>query len=284
MVMAAFGHYRRRPAAALQLLKHPAAAWDRFKERMRDRRNSGAPPKEPYVPFEGWEAELHRRIGAPWPCTATQEFDVLWNSISERMSGRGFKLGPESYFGANDGDPEFVRAIWCLIRHAKPTKVVETGVAHGFTTRFILEALERNQGNGHLWSIDLLPLDPGTAKEVGVAVEGLFAKRWTLMDGSSRRLLPSLLSTLGGIDLFIHDSSHTERNVSFEMAQAARWLRPGGFMVIDDIDVNAAFSKFLEIGSTSHCLVCQSAPVRPDERRFDHKGLFGIVQSPEPSH
>jgi hypothetical protein len=33
-------------------------------------------------------------------------------------------------------------------------KVVETGVAHGVTSRFILEALSRN-GDSHLWSIDL---------------------------------------------------------------------------------------------------------------------------------
>jgi len=60
----------------------------------------------------------------------------------------GHRLGPESYFGWNDGDPELVRAIWCLIRHLNPAVVVETGVARGFTTRLILEALERNGWGG----------------------------------------------------------------------------------------------------------------------------------------
>ena len=54
-------------------------------------------------------------------------------------------------------------------RHLKPRKVVETGVAHGVTSRFILEALKRN-GQGHLWSIDLPPLERSWRQEVGVAV------------------------------------------------------------------------------------------------------------------
>jgi hypothetical protein len=54
----------------------------------------------------------------------------------------------------NDGDAGLVCAIWCLIRHLRAERIVETGVAHGFTSRFILEALESNRA-GHLWSVDL---------------------------------------------------------------------------------------------------------------------------------
>jgi hypothetical protein len=56
-----------------------------------------------------------------------------------------------------------------LVRHLRPVSVVETGVAHGMTSRFILEALE-TVGAGKLWSIDLPPLSPMTRQEVGVAV------------------------------------------------------------------------------------------------------------------
>jgi hypothetical protein len=37
----------------------------------------------------------------------------------------------------NDGDAGLARAIWCLTRHLMPKKVVETGVAHGVTSRHI---------------------------------------------------------------------------------------------------------------------------------------------------
>jgi hypothetical protein len=59
-----------------------------------------------------------------------------------------------SYAGRNDGDPGFTRAIWCLIHHLAARQVVETGVAHGVTSWFVLEVLYRNDSR-HLWSIDL---------------------------------------------------------------------------------------------------------------------------------
>jgi hypothetical protein len=121
----------------------------------------------------------------------------------------------------NDGDAGFVRTIWCLVRHLRPRKIVETGVAHGVTSRFILEALKRN-GDGHLWSIDLPPLERQWREQVGVAVGDRFPDRWSYIRGSSRRHLPNLLSQLGEIDLFIHDSLHSERNVRFEIDPRVR--------------------------------------------------------------
>ena len=38
-------------------------------------------------------------------------------------------------------------AIWCLVAHTRPANVVETGVAHGLTSRVILEGLSRHGGH-----------------------------------------------------------------------------------------------------------------------------------------
>jgi predicted O-methyltransferase YrrM len=113
------------------------------------------------------------------------------------------------------------------------------------TTRFILEALERNDA-GCLWSVDLPPVNPNTRKEVGIAVRqpGVKQERWHYISGTSRRRLPSLLKRLGQIDLFIHDSMHSNRNVMFELETAWDYLRPGGVIVVDDIDANPAFHTF----------------------------------------
>jgi hypothetical protein len=97
------------------------------------------------------------------------------------------------------------------------------------------------------------------------------------MDGSSRRLLPGLLSRLANIDLFIHDSLHSERNVRFEIDRAYAALRTGGAIVVDDVDVNDAFRSFKEGFSGFESIVCEAEPFRPDLRRFNRKGLFGIV-------
>jgi hypothetical protein len=66
--------------------------------------------------------------------------------------------------------------------------------------------------------------------------------------GSSQQQfrLPILLAQLGQIDLFIHDSLHSERNVRFEVDRAWAVLRPGGAIVVDDIDVNRGFHSFTQ--------------------------------------
>ncbi len=95
------------------------------------------------------------------------EFWDLWPEIIRELEAKGIRAGPESFQSWNDGDAGLVRAIWCLTRHLRPKKVVETGVAHGVTSRFILEALKRN-GDGHLWCIDLPPIERVWRRQVGV--------------------------------------------------------------------------------------------------------------------
>jgi hypothetical protein len=229
-----------------------------------------------YQAEDGWENRLHGLLGLPWPCEANSRFSALLSDVTGQLAAAGIRVGPESFGVYNDGDVGFVRAIWCLVRHLRPRNIVETGVARGFTSRFILEALEWN-GSGHLWSIDLPPLNPALRSQVGMAVGDRLRERWTYIEGSSRRHLPRLLSQLGEIDLFIHDSLHTERNVRFELDRAWKVLKPGGALVIDDIDINWAFDSFTKTFSGYQSIVCEAEPLHPDTRRFNQKGLFAII-------
>jgi hypothetical protein len=93
-----------------------------------------------------------------------------------------------------------------------------------------------------------------------------------------------LLSRLGQVDLFVHDSLHSEQNVRFELDRIWPLLRPGGVIVVDDIDANWGFRSFTETycpGDTS--LICEAEPIRPDVRRFNKKGLFGIIVKGTPA-
>jgi hypothetical protein len=116
-------------------------------------------------------------------------------------------------------------------------------------------------------------------REIGAAVGDHSLEQWLLIVGSSRRRLPALLSRIAPIDLFIHDSHHSRYNMLFEMNRAWTALRPGGAMVVDDIDLNPAFAEFSRSVS-GECLICEAEPIRPDERRFNDKGLFGILLKP----
>jgi hypothetical protein len=233
-------------------------------------------PQCPYRHDNGWERLVHEHIGASWPCAAMSEFRDLWPEVIGELQSKGIRAGPESFQWWNDGDAGLVRTIWCLVRHLKPRKVVETGVAHGITSRFILEALTRN-GEGHLWSIDLPPLERNWREQVGAAVGDRFPDQWSYIKGSSRRHLSKLLSRLGEINLFIHDRLHTERNVRFEIDQAWSALSPKGALVVDDIDANWGFHSFIQAYWPEKSLICEAEPLHPDLRRFNKKGLFGIV-------
>jgi predicted O-methyltransferase YrrM len=261
--------------AGVDIAADPLELWIKLEEKYADW-SAGRQPAYRYESNEDWESQLHLRLGVEWPCNSTSEFWDLWSEVMEALERGGIRAGPGSFRAWNDGDAALTRAIWCLVRHLRPKSVVETGVARGVTSRVILEALERN-GQGHLWSIDLPPLERIWQKQVGVAVGDRHKTRWSYIKGSSRRRLPRLLAQLGQIDLFIHDSLHSNRNVLFELEHAWAAVRPGGAIIVDDIDVNGAFKTFTRTLSPHQFMICDAAPLYPDLRRFNKKGLFGII-------
>ncbi len=228
--------------AARLLVSEPGDAFDRVAGRVRRLRTGGAVPIYSYEADPEWERHLHERLGRPWPCAEAEEFGALWSEIERLLREKGLTTGRGAYGGWDDGDPGFARAVWCLTRHLRAEKVIETGVARGITSRVILEALEREQ-IGHLSSIDLPALDASIHEQIGAAVPSGLRERWTYVTGTSRRRLPALLAQLGEIDLFVHDSSHTTRNTTFELERA--WNAMGrGALVADDIERNEAFGRF----------------------------------------
>jgi len=140
-------------------------------------------------------------------------------------------------------DVVFARCCYLACRLARPRTVVETGVAHGVSSAFLLTALREN-GGGELHSIDLPPLRRDAGRFWGVAAGAAGdAGDWHLYRGASRRVLPGLLEELGSLGLFVHDSLHTYRNMSYELGLAWECLPPGGFLLADDPERNAAFGE-----------------------------------------
>jgi len=267
------------PVESLILLRERVA--DRAELRGKRTMGGGVMPWPPcpYKVDENWEEMLHQIIGAPWPCAARDDFWQLWPKVIAELEGtEGVHLGRGAFAGWGDGEPALVRAVWCLTHHLRPAKVVETGVARGITTRFLLEALERN-GTGHLWSIDLPPpLDRSLHTQIGLAVPRRLYPRWTYVRGSTRRRLPKVLARIGPIDLFVHDSTHTARNLLFELAHAWAALSPDGVAVADDVDLNCGFHDFQRDHARHASLVCHAEPLHPDYPRQDERGIFAIVR------
>ncbi len=100
---------------------------------------------------------------------------------------------------------------------------------------------------------------------------------WTLVRGSSRRRLPPLLRQLGAIDLFVHDSRHSERNLRFELETARAAVRDGGVLVADDVDLNCALHRYMEAHPGDEVVVCPAEPLRPDPGRQNDRGVFAMI-------
>jgi len=269
-------HFFKHPITTVaDISADPLQLWMTIQDEYSAVREGGR-PKCLYESDEKWEQRLHESLGVPWPCSAASEFWTFWPELIRELEAKGIRPGPGSFQWWNDGDAAFVRAIWCLIRHMRPKKVVETGVAHGVTSRCILEALEKN-GDGHLWSIDLPPVDRFWRSQIGAGVGDRFSDRWSYIAGSSRRRLPKLLSSLGEIDLFVHDSLHSERNVRFELDRAWAAMAANGTLVVDDIDANWGFRSFTQALSDEQFMIGEAEPLHPDSRRINGKGLFGVI-------
>jgi len=167
-----------------------------------------------------------------------------------------------------NADFDLAQAVYCITRLLRPDIVVETGVAHGVSSAFILQALADNN-MGQLYSIDLPALFSTAALFVGTAVPERLKHRWTLIPGDSRYILPRLLHQVGQVNIFLHDSSHTYRCQLAEYSAVWPCLQANGVLLSDDLD-NDAFIEFAETQGVCPIVIAQPT------RRF-----FGILAMPK---
>lgn len=126
------------------------------------------------------------------------------------------------------------RMLYNLVKKTRPNVVVETGVAKGVSTSYILAALNDNK-KGRLISVDIL-------KDAGFLVDKDLKSRWDFKCGTSLEVLPQL--PVPHIDMFIHDSQHTYDTMMFEYQWAYPRLKKGGVLLSHDINKNDAFFDF----------------------------------------
>ena len=190
------------------------------------------------------------------------EHEVLTAIVKETESGP---------FDVNhNGDFSLARAIYVICRVMSPDVVLETGVAYGVSSAFALQALSVNH-KGHLFSVDLPPLGANADQNVGALIPAELKQRWRLHRGNVRRVLPQVINAIGQVDVFVHDSLHTYRNMTFEFQCVWPSLRRSGAIVADDVELNEAFHDF---GAQKR--IANSVLVREDHKNAQ----FGILVKP----
>lgn len=166
----------------------------------------------------------------------------LWGQIRQKLS-----VYPDNYGLQMTRE---LSALYLLVRLVKPNHMVETGVSAGVSSAYILSAMEDNN-RGRLHSIDLPPDNLPKGKTVGWVVPNRLKNRWSLHIGNALGLLEPLLSDIGIIDCFVHDSLHTYDHMTWEFSTAWKYLRPGGLFLSHDVGANDAFFDFMSENSIS---------------------------------
>ena len=193
--------------------------------------------------------------------SATREYLRTQTKLPEELLRTAKEIGIEAQesFSVGGGVGPYNEVLYVLARLLRPSTVVETGVAYGFSSSYILQAL-RDNCLGHLYSIDSPNTDPTgfvdadghvdvvytrSVTDVGRLVPQELRERWTLIPGTSREQLAHVLQQRGHIDLFFHDSDHSYSNMTWEFRAVWPFLRTGGVLVSDDISRHSAFDDFI---------------------------------------
>ena len=135
--------------------------------------------------------------------------------------------------------------LFALVRLSRPRRLVESGVASGVSSTFLLLGIRANSA-GVLHSIDFPVFRKGIRRNEswaipqgmssGWAVPTKLRNRWDLRQGRSEDLLRPLLEEIGTLDLYCHDSPVDVRHFEFEMRSIRKYLKPGSLVVADNTD------------------------------------------------
>jgi predicted O-methyltransferase YrrM len=159
------------------------------------------------------------------------------NRVEENQGAHGIRRYASWNFGIGT---TLGVILYTICRRQKPDIVVETGVASGVSSSYILFALEKNK-HGQLYSIDL---PSWQENQSGWIIPDYLRHRWHLTLGRSSETLEPLLKKVAEIDIFLHDSDHSYQNMLWEFQTAWIYLKDGGLLLSHNIDYNDAFSDF----------------------------------------
>ena len=226
------------------LLRSPNEFWTRAASSIEVRLESAMRPRVDYQ-IQPWDKVLSQIGEVLQVELASYMVEPALKRIEQSVRGGLESIPGDAPFPSfHNGDFRVARLCYALVRALAPNSVVETGVCYGVTSSFILAALEQN-GSGQLYSIDMPPLGDKTNAFVGLLVPKEFRGRWELSIGPSKDVLPGLLARIRTVEMFLHDSKHTYRNIWRELNTVSPRLARRSFVVADDVEGNSAFLQWV---------------------------------------
>ncbi len=136
--------------------------------------------------------------------------------------------------------------IYYLSRKIDAAKIIETGVAYGWSSLALLLAAKQSEKEAGLYSSDMPYPKMNNEDFVGCVVPENLRKNWNLIRLPDASALKKIFGLQKTFDLCHYDSdkSYAGRMKTYPLL----WnhLRPGGYFISDDIGDNVAFKEFVE--------------------------------------
>jgi predicted O-methyltransferase YrrM len=133
--------------------------------------------------------------------------------------------------------------LYYMAEYLKAQKVIETGVAYGWSSLALLLSLATRDGS-LLISTDIPYLDRDSAEYAGCVVPDKFKSHWELIKLPDKLALPQALKRIQRIDMCHYDSDKAYKGRTWAYKLLWKALNPGGCLISDDIADNTAFKDF----------------------------------------
>ena len=153
------------------------------------------------------------------------------------------------------GGASNVHLLYDCVRLIKAKKVIETGVAYGWSSLAILKAFAINT-DSKLYSIDMPYPRKQNENDVGIVVPLYLRKNWILFRKPDRPGIIDALKQAGGqIDLCHYDSDKSWWGRHYAYPILWNSLKSEGIFISDDIQDNLYFSNFVKKKSCKFAVV-----------------------------
>ena len=153
------------------------------------------------------------------------------------------------------GGAGHIHLLYDCVRLLKAKKIIETGVAYGWSSLAILKALSETN-NGKLYSVDMPYPFKNNEKYVGIVVPKYLKKNWILIREPDRPGIIKALNKIGNqLDLCHYDSDKSWWGRHYAYPILWKSLRSGGLFISDDVQDNLYFSKYVKNKSLKFAVV-----------------------------
>lgn len=175
------------------------------------------------------------------------------------------------------GGPGDLDLLYHLAAQGERNRVIETGVAYGWSTLALLLAI-KSRPKARLISTDMPYIKMNNEEFVGCVVPPALRNQWKLIRRPDRTALPQALKELGGVDLCHYDSDKSYRGRMWAYPILWKNLSADGILISDDISDNTAFRDFAQMINTPPTVIKMAVMISPTEAKPEEDKFIGVLR------